>query len=61
MVHRSKEHVDAIYGFRQKSAPAIRKEVEWLLEKDRFTCPALVREVCRPAPGLPNESTDRII
>src|SRR4051812_47277944 len=39
MVHNAKECVDAIYGFRTKTPEDIKKEVKWLLTKDRFTCP----------------------
>jgi hypothetical protein len=37
--------VDGIYGFKTKQPDEIRQEVQWLLFKDRFTCPSQRREV----------------
>jgi hypothetical protein len=39
LVHEAKRHVAKLYRFDQNCSPEyIRKQVSWLLDKDRFTC-----------------------
>jgi hypothetical protein len=39
LVYEAKRHVARLYGFDQNCSPEyIRKQVSWLLDKDRFTC-----------------------
>jgi len=46
MVYRSKASIDSIYGFRTQSPTENQTMVDWLLCKDRFTCPTNIGELC---------------
>lgn len=45
MARKAKLHVQSYYGMTELSSPERALKVQWLLQKDRFTCPTDMREV----------------
>jgi hypothetical protein len=45
MARKAKIHVQLYYGMVELSGAERTLKVQWLLEKDRFTCPSDMREV----------------
>jgi hypothetical protein len=48
MARKAKIHIQTYYDLQKLSAEQRATKVEWLLEKDRFTCPAELRQVSMP-------------
>jgi hypothetical protein len=45
MARKAKIHIQSYYGMVELSAAERALKVQWLLQKDRFTCPSDMREV----------------